>query len=107
MAISYEQYLKSQSNFETKHFKIVCSDTLIDMFGHELSFNQLYKYIKDGECCVDLKVAIKKYDHLNDLTNVTVWINDDFVGDIRLKKNDNPIMFAHFQQLDAEDDEEN
>ena len=66
MAISYEHYLKSQTDYEAKHFESVDLDTLIDMFGHELSFIQLYKYIKNEDYSVDLKVAIKKYVHLND-----------------------------------------
>ena len=96
--ITYDTYIKTQNNFEAKHFQYVNKDTLIEMFGHELNYNQLNKYITLEP--VDLKVAIKTYDHLNNLTMVTVWINNDFVGDIKIKEHDNPPMFHYFDQLE-------
>jgi hypothetical protein len=103
MRISFEEYINTQSNFEKKHFQCVSTDALIDMFGSNMTFDELYKHIKN-EDCVDLKVAIKTYKDLDELTIVTVWINDEFVADIKLEKNNNPIMFSYFDQLEIKDD---
>lgn len=95
--ITYERYINTQNNFEAKHFQCVDKNTLIKMFGNELKYNQLKKYITLES--VDLKVAIKIYEHLDNLTMITVWINDEFVGDIKIKEHDNPAMFHYFYEL--------
>ena len=99
--ITYERYINTQSNFETKHFQCVNKNTLIEIFGNELKYNQLKKYITSEP--VDLKVAIKIYEHLDNLTMVTVWINNEFVGDIKIKENDNPPMFHYFDELEQDE----
>jgi hypothetical protein len=104
MSISFEEYINTQSNFEKKHFQCVSTDALIDMFGSNVTFDELYKHIKN-EDCVDLKVAIKIYEDLDNLKIVTVWINDEFTADIKLEKHNHPIMFSYFDQLDIDEED--
>jgi hypothetical protein len=99
-------YIKEEKikYYDIEHFKCVPIDIFIDMFGNFFSYNLLNKYIENNDYIDDLKVVItrKKEEH-NSEKNISVFIDDEFIENIQLEENNNPIMFYHFQQLKYDD----
>ena len=44
MSITYKEYINSQTNYNIQNLNNISSDTLIDLFGDEFTYNQLNKY---------------------------------------------------------------
>jgi hypothetical protein len=99
MAISYESYIKSNINFEEKRCKL-SADVVMDLLGHELKFFQLWKYVSSFKQEIDVKIAIKKYENLDNVTIVTIWIDDYFVENIKLEKNNNSKLLYEIKKLE-------
>lgn len=97
MSITYKEYINSQTNFKIQHLEDVNYDTLIDLFGDEFTYNQLIKY-KDNETN-NLIIASKNYD--NNMCILTIWINKEYVNDIRFKDCGYPLVYK-LSQLSIE-----
>ena len=97
MSITYERYINSQSNYTLQEFDL-CFDAVIYLFGDYLTYNQLNKY-KNIDL-INLKVAHKLYD--NNLLVLTIWFDDDFIDDIKIKNCGSELIYK-LEQLD--DDE--
>ncbi len=94
MSISYQEYIKSQSNYSIQQFDNITFDILVDLFGDELRYNQLVKY-KDLDN-IELIVATKLFD--NNICVLTVWINKEYIQDIEFK-NYGSILVYKLEQL--------
>lgn len=92
--------------YTIEHLKNVSINIFIDMFGNYFSYNLLNRCIEDNDYINDLKVIItRETEKHNSKKNIDIFINDEFIENIKLKENDNPIMFYHFQQLKYNNDE--
>jgi hypothetical protein len=97
MSITYKEYINSQTNYNIQHLEDVGYLTLIDLFGDEFTYNQLNKY-KDNESN-DLIIASKNYD--DNMCILTIWINNEYVDDIRFKDCGYPLVYK-LSQLSME-----
>jgi hypothetical protein len=97
MSITYKEYINSQTNYNIQNLNNISSDTLIDLFGDEFTYNQLKKY-KDNEF-FDLDIGSKNYD--DNMCILTIWINKEYVKDIRFKDCGYPLVYK-LSQLSIE-----
>ena len=89
MSITYEQYITSQTNYNIQNLNNISFETLIDLFGDEFTYNELNKYNNNDK--YDLDIASKNYD--NNMCILTIWINKEYVKDIRFKDCGYPLVY--------------
>tara|TARA_B110000971_G_scaffold22030_1_gene19950 strand:- start:18172 stop:18492 length:321 start_codon:yes stop_codon:yes gene_type:complete len=96
MNISYEDYVKTQTNYEYKYFR-VSSHELMDILGYDLLFFELYRFVATYRYELDLQIALKQIDGGK---LVTIWIDDEFVKTLQSNTNNPCKMLYQIQQVE-------
>ena len=81
MSIGYEEYINSQTNYNTWDLDPMDFSQIVNLFGDYFTFNEMNKYNKDTLYSVSVKT--KLYENNNGL--MTIWIDKQFVKDIEFK----------------------
>ena len=97
MSIEYDRYILTQTNFKIFNFKNISFNTLINLFGNYLSYNELIKY--SNEELIDLDIASKIFE---DKHIITVWFNKEYIKDIEFKNYGTELIFNLEQMNDDE-----
>jgi len=91
-------------NIETIEYGEVINSTLLNIFGDEMTYNELKLYAKYKNDTTYLKIEITTY-YLTEEISIRVWFNTDLVLDKKYD-NDEPEMFYQLNKLEPEEEEE-
>lgn len=97
MAIEYKRYVESQTNYQMQNFNNLDFNTLTDLFGNCMTWNQLNKYNDRNE--ISLQVATKVYD---DKCILTVWFDEEYIKDIEFMDVGSELIYR-LDQLETDD----
>ena len=90
-------------NIETIEYGEVINSTLLNIFGDEMTYNELKLYAKYKNDTTYLKV---EFNRCNETLLVRVWFNTDIVLDKEYSINHSCDMFYLLNELEPEEEEE-
>jgi len=90
-------------NIETIEYGEIINSTLLNIFGDEMTYNELKLYAKYKNDTTYLKV---EFNRCNETLLVRVWFNTDIVLDKEYSINHSCDMFYLLNEIKPEEEEE-
>lgn len=94
MAIEYNRYIQTQTNYQMQNFDNLNFEIIKDLFGDYLTWNQLNKYSNNN--FINLQVATKLFE---DKCILTLWFNKEYIKDIEFKNIGSELIYK-LEQMD-------